>query len=105
MRHEIGIDRLMWGADYPHLEGAAPVHREIVANIFGGMPEDDIRRMLGGNAIDLWGFDEAQLQAVADRVGPTVADLATRLDLTDIADTFSWSLARPVPLASARVAE
>ena len=24
MRHEIGIDKLMWGADYPHLEGAAP---------------------------------------------------------------------------------
>jgi hypothetical protein len=39
---------------------------------------------------------------VADRVGPTVEDLAVRLDLTDIVDTFSWSLARPVPLASAR---
>ncbi len=27
MREEIGVDRFMWGADYPHLEGAAPVHR------------------------------------------------------------------------------
>jgi hypothetical protein len=33
-------------------------------------------------------------------VGPTVADLATRLELSDIEDTFSWSLARPVPLAA-----
>ena len=41
MRHEIGIDKLMWGADYPHLEGAAPVHRETLRYVFGGMPEDD----------------------------------------------------------------
>ena len=47
MRHEIGIDKLMWGADYPHLEGAAPVHRETLRYIFGGMPEDDLRRILG----------------------------------------------------------
>ena len=57
MRHEIGIDKLMWGADYPHLEGAAPVHRETLRYIFGGMPEDDVRRMLGANAVELWGFD------------------------------------------------
>ena len=47
MRHEIGIDKLMWGADYPHLEGAAPVHRETLRYIFGGMPEEDLRRILG----------------------------------------------------------
>ena len=57
MRHEIGVGWLMWGADYPHLEGAAPVHREIVRYIFGGMPEDDVRKMLGANAVDLWGFE------------------------------------------------
>ena len=56
--------------------------------------------MLGANAVDLWGFDADLLQAVADRVGPTVADLATPLALADIEDTFSWSLARPVPLAA-----
>lgn len=98
MRHEIGIDKLMWGADYPHLEGAAPVHRETLRYIFGGMPEDDLRRILGANAVDLWGFDGDLLQSVADHVGPTVADLAEPLALADIEDTFSWSLARPVPL-------
>jgi predicted TIM-barrel fold metal-dependent hydrolase len=102
MREEIGLDHLMWGADYPHLEGAAPVHRQTLQHVFGGLPEDDIRRMLGANAVDLWGFDQSQLQEVADRVGPTVPDLATPLPLIDIPDTFSWSLARPVPLMSAR---
>jgi hypothetical protein len=98
MRHEIGLDKLMWGADYPHLEGAAPVHRETLRYIFGGMPEDELRQILGGNAVKLFGFDASVLQEVADRVGPTVADLTTRLELTDFEDTFSWSLARPVPL-------
>jgi predicted TIM-barrel fold metal-dependent hydrolase len=100
MRHEIGIDKLMWGADYPHLEGAAPVHRETLRYIFGGLPEEDLRRILGANAVDLWGFDAGLLQEVADRVGPTVEDLAEPLELSDIEDTFSWSLARPVPLAA-----
>ena len=99
MRHEIGIDKLMWGADYPHLEGAAPVHRDTLRYIFGGLPEPDLRKILGANAVDLWGFDADLLQAVADRVGLTVADLAEPIVLADIEDTFSWSLARPVPLA------
>jgi predicted TIM-barrel fold metal-dependent hydrolase len=100
MREEIGIDRLMWGVDYPHLEGAAPVHRFVMQHVLGGLPEDDIRRILGTNAIDLWGFDADLLQGVADRVGPTVADLTTPIGLDGVPPTFSWSLARPVPLAS-----
>ena len=98
MRSEIGLDRLMWGADFPHLEGAVPVHREVLRNVFGGMPEPDLRRILGANATDLWGFDADQLQDAADRVGPTVEELSSPLSLDDIPDTFSWSLAKPVPV-------
>jgi predicted TIM-barrel fold metal-dependent hydrolase len=99
MRAEIGIERLMWGSDYPHLEGAAPVHRLVLRQVFGGLPEEDLRRILGLNAVDVFGFDRAQLEAVADRVGPTVADLSTTVSMDEIPKTFSWSLARPVPLA------
>jgi predicted TIM-barrel fold metal-dependent hydrolase len=104
MRAEIGIDRLMWGSDYPHLEGAAPVHRLVLRQVFGGLPEEDLRRILGLNAIDVFGFDRALLEAVADRVGPTVADLSTTVTMDEIPKTFSWSLARPVPLAADAVA-
>ncbi len=100
MREEIGVDRLMWGADYPHLEGAAPVHRLVLRQVFGGMPETDLRRILGHNACRVFGFDRAQLQGIADRVGPTVADLATTVSMDEIPETFSWSLARPVPLSA-----
>jgi predicted TIM-barrel fold metal-dependent hydrolase len=101
MREEIGVDRLMWGADYPHLEGAAPVHRLVLRQVFGGMPEEDLRRILGANAVRVFGFDGDLLQGVADRVGPTVADLSTTVSMDEIPKTFSWSLARPVPLSSA----
>ena len=100
MRAEIGVDRLMWGADFPHLEGAAPVHRQVLQHVFGGMPEPDLRKILGRNAVELWGFDASVLQTVADRFGPTVEDLAEPISLEEIPETFSWSLARPVPLAT-----
>ena len=104
MRDEIGVDKLMWGADYPHLEGAAPVHREVMAHVLGGLPSADIRKILGQNAVDLWGFDSGLLQAVADRVGPTVADLSRPRARDSIPETFSWSLAHPVPLAGCPIA-
>ena len=38
MRHEIGLDKLMWGADYPHVEGTWPRTRKSLARCFRGIP-------------------------------------------------------------------
>ena len=100
MRDEIGVTKLMWGADYPHLEGAVPVHREVLRHVFSEMPVDDVRAMLGGNAMELWDFDKIALQEAADKHGPTVSEVAAPLSLADFPETFSWSLARPVPLSA-----
>ncbi|HVT22615.1 MAG TPA: amidohydrolase family protein [Mycobacteriales bacterium] len=100
MCHEIGVDRLMWGADYPHLEGAVPVHREVVRHVFSGLPEPEVRAMLGGNAMNVWEFDQAALREAADRNGMTVGEVATPIGMADFPETFSWSLARPVPLSA-----
>ena len=42
-RHAIGLDRLMWGTDYPHLEGTWPNTMESLRKTFGTMPEVEIR--------------------------------------------------------------
>ena len=77
MRHEIGIDKLMWGADYPHLEGAAPVHRVTLAPRLRRHPRGRAAAHPGRQRRGPVGLRRrAQLQEVADRVGPTVADLA-----------------------------
>jgi predicted TIM-barrel fold metal-dependent hydrolase len=72
-RHAIGVDRLMWGTDYPHLEGTWPNTRKALRETFGEYPEDEIRAILGGNAARVYGFDAAALQAIADEIGPELA--------------------------------
>jgi len=75
LRHAIGLEKLMWGSDYPHDEGTFPYSREALRNSFAGLPHEEITAILGGNAARVYGFDLAALDAVAARVGPTVAEI------------------------------
>lgn len=72
-RHAIGVDRLMWGSDYPHLEGTWPGSLKALTETFGGYPEHEIRAILGQNAAQVYGFDAGALQKIADEVGPSIA--------------------------------
>ena len=49
-RDRIGVDHIMWGSDYPHLEGTFPFSREAMQMTFEGVPHDEVAAMLGGNA-------------------------------------------------------
>jgi len=75
MRHEIGVDRLLFGTDYPHHEGTWPNTRAWIQVAFEGVPEAEARRMLGENAIELYGLNRGALGEVADRIGPSPADV------------------------------
>jgi predicted TIM-barrel fold metal-dependent hydrolase len=75
MRHEIGLHTLMWGADYPHVEGTWPRTRKSLARCFAGVPIDEAQTILAGNPADLYDFDLEALQPVADRVCPTPEQL------------------------------
>ncbi len=70
MRHEIGVETIMWGTDYPHPEGSWPYTADQLRGTFVGLPEDEIARMLGLNAVEFYDLDLAELQPIADRVGP-----------------------------------
>jgi hypothetical protein len=41
------------------------------------MPEDETRKILGGNALANFGFDAEQLAAVAEKVGPSLESIRT----------------------------
>jgi predicted TIM-barrel fold metal-dependent hydrolase len=75
MRHEIGLDRIMFGMDYPHPEGTWPNTGDWIRATFADVPEHDARLMLGENAIECYGLDPAELAAVAERIGPTPAEV------------------------------
>lgn len=74
-RHEIGLENIMWGSDYPHLESSWPYTQLVLRNTFHGLPEDDVRAMLGGNAARAYGFDLDELGAVAARVCPPISEV------------------------------
>ncbi|MFE5333225.1 amidohydrolase family protein [Embleya sp. NPDC056575] len=78
-RHELGVDRYMWGADYPHDEGTYPYTRESLRRSFHDASPEELRAILAGNAATLYGFDLAALDALAAEVGPTHAEVAEPL--------------------------
>ena len=75
VRHEIGVDRFMWGSDYPHDESTYPHTREGLRRAFAGTPRDELEKVLGTNAADVYGFDLDALRPIAEKVGPTFEEL------------------------------
>ena len=80
LRHDVGIDRIMWGSDYPHSEGSYPYSREALRAAFAHAPEPEVRTMLGTTAADVYGFDLDVLDRLAATAGPTVSEIAEPLD-------------------------
>jgi predicted TIM-barrel fold metal-dependent hydrolase len=78
-REKLGIDKIMWGSDYPHDEGTYPYTTLSLRQIFHDWPQGDLRRVLAGNAAALYGFDLGALAEPASRLGPTVAEVARPL--------------------------
>ena len=76
----VGVDKIMWGADFPHEEGTYPHTREALAHTYAGIDPNEVARMVGGNAALVYGFDLTQLQKVADRIGPEVAAVYAGID-------------------------
>ena len=50
LRDVIGLDCLMFGNDYPHLEGSFPFSAEWIDKQFAGVPEHEIDQIVRGNA-------------------------------------------------------
>jgi predicted TIM-barrel fold metal-dependent hydrolase len=77
-RHEIGLDKLMWGSDYPHLEGTWPHTMDDLRKTFGDYPESEVRSILGTNAVEVYGFDLDLLGPIAAKIGPELSDIRQR---------------------------
>ncbi len=86
MRDQVGVDHIMWGSDFPHLEGCWPYSRDHLRLAFAGVPEHEVRAMVGENAARLYGFDLDALSRRADEIGPSPADVDTPLSPGDIPD-------------------
>lgn len=79
-RHEIGVDKILWGNDYPHYEGTFPYNLESLQLTFADIPEKERRMILAENAANLYGFDLEALAPLAQKFGPTAEQIAQPLD-------------------------
>ena len=57
MRDLIGVDSLMWGSDYPHIEGTFPKSREILEEILVDCTEEEKAKIAGGNAARVYNLN------------------------------------------------
>ena len=56
LRHEVGVENVMWSTDFPHPATTWPHSREAVDNAFGEVPEAERELMLSGNAARVYGL-------------------------------------------------
>jgi predicted TIM-barrel fold metal-dependent hydrolase len=53
-RHEIGVENLLWGNDYPHHDSIWPRSMEVIERIFEGVPAVEKEKMTSRNVLDLY---------------------------------------------------
>ena len=51
LRHEMGIETLAFGRDFPHNESTWPNTKAWLRDVFGGVPENELRLILGENVV------------------------------------------------------
>jgi predicted TIM-barrel fold metal-dependent hydrolase len=54
MRHEIGVDNIMWESDFPHVSSLYPESWRLVESTLEGVSEAERRKMLWENAVKLY---------------------------------------------------
>jgi predicted TIM-barrel fold metal-dependent hydrolase len=56
VRHEIGVETLMWATDYPHPDSTWPHSQDVISTHFADVPIEEARLMVGGNAARIYGL-------------------------------------------------
>lgn len=77
VRDRIGVDRIMWGADFPHIEGTWPHSQMALQEALAGCSREEILAMTSTTAADVYHFDLDLLRSEAERVGPSLDELIT----------------------------
>ena len=54
LRDVIGVDNLLWGADYPHSESTFPRSQEIIEEILADCTEEEKAKIAGGNSARIY---------------------------------------------------
>ena len=58
-RELIGLQNLMWGSDYPHVDSTWPCSQQVLDEIFEGVPEAERQQITRTNVEQLYGIEVA----------------------------------------------
>jgi predicted TIM-barrel fold metal-dependent hydrolase len=58
LRHWMGVDKLVWGSDFPHQESEYPYSKSVIDENFANVPADEKYQMVCGNAVGFFGLEE-----------------------------------------------
>jgi len=89
LRHQVGVDNIMWGSDYPHLEATTPYTLEHLRLTFGGVDPAETTKMLTTNSARFYHFDVDALRSLADQWCPTKGQVYERLDFATVPEDAS----------------
>jgi predicted TIM-barrel fold metal-dependent hydrolase len=79
---QVGVDRVMWGNDYPHHEGSYPYSLESMQLAFPDTSDTDLRKVFSENAARVYDFDLDALAPFGAEAGPTIEQIHTPLEKT-----------------------
>ena len=57
LRHQAGINNIMWSSDYPHHGNDWPYSRKVIEETMNGIPAAEKALIVGGNASRVWNLD------------------------------------------------
>jgi predicted TIM-barrel fold metal-dependent hydrolase len=56
-REYVGVERILWSNDYPHISADWPFSWRVIQASLSGVPPDEQRLILAGNAQRLYHFE------------------------------------------------
>lgn len=57
LRHEVGVDRMLWSTDFPHIVTRWPHSLDVLESQMAGVPSEERHQMAAGNAIEFFHLD------------------------------------------------
>ncbi len=58
VRHDIGVDRIQWSTDFPHVQCDWPESRRVIEEQFADIPAEETRKIVCENAVRYFRLSE-----------------------------------------------
>jgi predicted TIM-barrel fold metal-dependent hydrolase len=60
LRHHLGVDRILWESDFPHVESLWPQSQDVIKRVAAELPDDEVELVTNGNARRLYNWPKKE---------------------------------------------